>query len=346
MTMSPRERIQATIRYQPPDVLPLRILPGAGGLHKHGRKLVELIRSCGHDFSDLSGVSLPEPPGPEDFDSDGRYHAFRTDEWGTTWEYRIFGIWGHPSEWPLNDLSRLETYQPPNPAFESRDPEAERQDAARHKQRYYLLGSGGSIFEKMHSLRRFEDVLMDVTLGTPEIHRMADMVADNVRLHVAHSLAMGADGVAFGDDFGTASEMLVSPDVWRRFFKPRYRELFEPVLRANKDIFFHCCGQVTAILEDFRELGVTVIWPQLTAFELTDLAQRCRDLRLTVELHPDRGDLMQRGWPDQIRGYLARLFDVFDTAGGGSWLYVEIDPGFPFENVEALFDVAMRMRGQ
>jgi len=136
----------------------------------------------------------------------------------------------------------------------------------------------------------------------------------------------------------------VAPDVWRRFFKPRYRELFEPIRRANKDIFFHCCGRVTPILEDLREVGVTVIWPQLTAFELTDLARRCRELRLTVELHPDRGDLMQRCGPDQIRAYLARLFDVFDTTHGGSWLYLEIDPGFPFENVEALFDVARQMR--
>jgi hypothetical protein len=293
-------------------MLPLRILPAAGGLYEHGEKLAELIRSCGHDFGDLSGVSLPEPPGPEDFDSDGRYHTFRTDEWGTRWEYRIFGIWGHPIDWPLNDLRQLETYQPPQPAFD--DLETERQSAAEHRQRYYLLGSGGSIFEKMHSLRRFEDVLMDVTLGTPEIHRMADMIADNVRRHVAHSLAMGADGVAFGDDFGTACEMLMSPEVWRRFFKPRYDELFEPIRRANKDIFFHCCGQVSSILEDFRELGVTVLWPQLTAFEPADLARRCRDLELTVELHPDRGDLMQRCGPDDVREYLARLFDLFDAA--------------------------------
>jgi hypothetical protein len=29
---------------------------------------------------------------------------------------------------------------------------------------------------------------------------------------------------------------------------------------------------------------------------------------------------------------------------GGSWLYIEVDPGFPYENVEALFQVAMEAR--
>ena len=54
---------------------------------------------------------------------------------------------------------------------------------------------------------------------------------------------------------------------------------------------------------------------------------------------------MQRGTPEEIRAAVLRLLDVFDTANGGSWLYVEIDPGFPWRNVEALFRVAMEVRG-
>ena len=92
-------------------------------------------------------------------------------------------------------------------------------------------------------------------------------------------------------------------------------------------------------------MGVDVLWPQLTAFDLNDLARRLRDLRLAVELHPDRGDLMQRRKPDDVRSYVLRLVDTFDTLGGGSILYIEIDPGFPWPNVEALFRVAMELRG-
>jgi hypothetical protein len=54
---------------------------------------------------------------------------------------------------------------------------------------------------------------------------------------------------------------------------------------------------------------------------------------------------MQRGTPAQIRDYVLRLLDTFDTANGGSWLYIEIDPGFPWKNVEALFSVAREVRG-
>ena len=125
---------------------------------------------------------------------------------------------------------------------------------------------------------------------------------------------------------------------------PKHDILFEPIRRAGKRIFFHSCGQIGAILDDFRELGITAIWPQLPAFHLPELARRCRELRLAVQLHPDRGELMQRRSPAEVRHYVLRMLDTFDTAHGGSWLYIEIDPGFPWANVDALFETAMELR--
>ena len=49
------------------------------------------------------------------------------------------------------------------------------------------------------------------------------------------------------------------PKVWRRFYKPRYEALFAPIRKAGKRIFFHCCGQIGDILEDFAELGVDAL---------------------------------------------------------------------------------------
>ena len=63
-----------------------------------------------------------------------------------------------------------------------------------------------------------------------------------------------------------------------------------------------------------------------------------------VQLHPDRGDLMQRAGPEDVRAYVHRLVETFDTVHGGSWLFIEIDPGFPYANVEALFETAMELR--
>lgn len=94
-----------------------------------------------------------------------------------------------------------------------------------------------------------------------------------------------------------------------------------------------------------KELGVNVVWPQLPAYDLRELAAVCRDLQLCIELHPGRGDLMQRGTPAQVRDYILRLIDIFGTNAGGSWLYLEVDPGFPWENVRAMYETAFELRG-
>ena len=343
--MEPRERIAAALRFDAPDKVPLRIFPAAGGLYEHGQKLVDLLCRCGHDFGDLTNLAPPSPPGPDAFDEDGSYREFKTDPWGTRWEYRIFGVWGHPVEWPLGDWAKLNGYRPPAPPRpEGEGFERQRRETLAARQHFFCRGGGGSLFEKMHSLRRFEDVLMDLAQDTPEINRLGDLLLEHSAGCVDYSLKLGVDAIGFGDDFGTETALLISPKTWHSFFRPRYDRLFEPVRAAGKPIFFHCCGSIAPILPALRELGVSVIWPQLTAFDLRELAATCWDLGLVVELHPDRGELMQRGTPDQVRRYVHDLLAIFRTHEGGSWLYIEIDPGFPWPNVEALIETAIELR--
>ena len=344
--MLPRQRVQAALEFRSPDVLPLRIFPAAGGLYEPGQKLVDLIAACGHDFGPLDSLRVPAPPPKEHFDPDGRYHAITTDDWGTTWEFRFFGIWGHPLAWPIGEESDLDSYRAPAVVPLAGEKLAAAQQAGRElRKRYYHLAYGGGIFEKMFSLRRFEDVLIDLAEDNALVARMADMIAEHVAAQVGNALAADCDAVAFGDDFGTTEALMMSPAMWRRFFGTRYKTLCDPVLRAGKRVFLHSCGQLSAILPDLGELGITVLWPQLTLFDRAELRRRCRDLGICLELHPDRGELMQRGTPEQVREYILRLADDFDCAHGGAWLYLEVDPGFPWPNVEAMFETAMRLRG-
>lgn len=341
-----RERVLAAVEFRTPDRIPIQVNGSLGGLYEHGQKLLDLMLQCPNDFGGLGGLGLPQPP-PSDFDADGSYHHFSTDGWGVSWEYRIFGVWGHPYNEPLADFGKLATYQPPAPPPLS-GPEFEeaRQNVARHRQKYFRIGDGGMIWERMHFLRPYEDCMVDILSDTPEIHRVADLVTDYAEGCVRHHLAVGADAIQFGDDFGTQQAPLFPPAVWRRFFKPRYERLCAPIRQAGKKIFFHSCGQIAPLLDDLADLGVDAIWPQLPLFDQRELARRCRSLGLAVQLHPDRGDLMQRGTPQDVRDYIARLLENFGTASGGSWLYLEVDPGFKWENVQALFECAMLLNAR
>lgn len=343
--MTFRERVTKALNFEKPDKIPLEIHPSPAGLYEHGQKLLDLMRECGHDFGDSRNFQMPQMPGSNDFDSDGRYHLIKTDEWGTKWEYRIFGIWGHPIEWPLNDLNKLEDYKaPPVPPIGDPKFKVDRINADVHKQQYFLTGNGGELFEEMRSLRRFEYILMDIEDNTPEINRIADIIMNYDQELIKYSLALNVDAVTFGDDLGTSTALMISPATFRRFFKTRYRNLFDPVVHSGKHVVFHSCGQIMPVLEDLREVGVSAVWPQLPLYDLLELSRCCRNFGISVKLHPDRGELMQRGSPDAIRKYVYNLLETFDTANGGSWLYIEIDPGFPFENAETLLKIAMELR--
>ena len=342
--MLPRERMLAALAFKPVDIIPLEIHPSPAGLFDHGQKLLDLMRSIEHDFDDQSSLAVPVVP-PNEFDADGRYHKFTTDEWGTYWEHRIYGIWGYRMRYPLADISKLPTYQMPQiPLLEGDELKRAQAAGAAQRKRYYHHSGGVSLFETMQSLRPFEDVLIDIAQDTPEINALADRLVEHFQPMVANALAVDVDAVTFGDDFGTQQAMMISPKSWRRFFRPRYETLLEPVKRAGKLAFFHSCGAIGPILDDLRATGFDAIWPQLPLFDPLVLSKRCRDLGLSVQLHPDRGTLMQRATPQEVREYILRLVDEFDTLNGGSWLYLEVDPGFPWENVKVMFETAKELR--
>ena len=65
-----------------------------------------------------------------------------------------------------------------------------------------------------------------------------------------------------------------------------------------------------------------------------------------IALHPDRGELMIRSSADEVRRCVRRLAETFEVDRGGAWFYVEVDRGFPFDNVVALTETVAELRNR
>lgn len=342
--MTGRERVKAAMRYLAVDKVPLQYYYTPVGYYEHGDKLNDLFAALPGDFEPFERKPVPII-GPKDFDADGRYHAFRRDEWGTLWEYRIFGIAGIPLECPLEDIAHLPNYRFPDIAqYTAFDIERIKRQWGQHQTQHYKLHGVGSLIERLKSVRSDAETLMDIAQDTPEINAIADHIMEQNASEVRLAILAGADGIAFGDDYGMEKTMLLSPTMWRRFFKPRLRALFRPAVEAQLDIVFHSCGMVTPILEDLREIGATAIWPQLPTYDMKELADRCRALGLAVAIHTDRARTMTYGTPQSVRELVMREFDTFRMMDGGSWFYVEADNGFPYENIQSLIETIAQWR--
>ncbi len=342
--MNSRERVNAAIHFKPVDKVPLQYNYTPVGYFEHGDKLNELYKAYPDDFGPFEYKQVPVLTKNQ-LDENGNYHEFKKDEWDTVWEYRIYGIAGIPHIYPLSDMDKLKDYiVPSHPDIGSEQFLIDKQQAVEHKKNYYLSRFAGTIIEKLKALCPDENVYCDMAEGTKEINQLADMIVEYYEKKIQYLLAIDVDGFYFGDDYGTEKSMLLSPSLWRSFFKPRWERLFEPIKKAGKNIHFHSCGYVLPILEDLKELCVHSIWPQLPAYDMVEFAKYCRSLKLAVAIHTDRANVMTFGTPSQVKDLVKKEYEVFRMQEGGSWFYVEADNGFPFENMEALVETIAQYR--
>ena len=60
----------------------------------------------------------------------------------------------------------------------------------------------------------------------------------------------GVDIVWIGDDLGTQRSLVMSPDQYREWYKPRHLRIIQHLRQIGPDVLvaFHCCGFVTALI--------------------------------------------------------------------------------------------------
>ncbi len=343
--MTGQERVKAAIHYQKVDRVPVQFYYTPVGFYEHGEQLNDLYATLPGDFQPFVRQMIPRL-APESFTADGHFHEYRQDEWGTVWEYRIFGVAGIPKKHPIASADEIDDYTlPPAPSLAGPAFTAFRQEIRRLSGLgYYTLGPCYSLYERLIALYGDENVLCDIALDEPAINRLANRIMAFNAQAVSRAVAAGCDGISFGDDYGSQQALLFSPACWRRFFKPRLQALFAPAVRAGLAVHFHSCGQIWPILADLKEIGVSSIWPQMPLYDMGELARHCRSLGLAVAIHTDRANTMTYGTPQMVRDLVRREYETFRMDEGGSWFYIEADNGFPFANIQALVETIREIR--
>jgi hypothetical protein len=313
------------------------------GLHVHGHKLLNLFKAYPPD-NPIVFDEIPGPP-PGTVDERGRYHETRTDEWGTTWEWRIFGLYGHPKGYPITDMRDAGDYVfPAVPAIGSTEYRTEKAQVDEERSGYLVFRGLLSLFEKLCSLYPMDRVLMDLATGDRHLLRFIDRMVDRGLQVVDYYLAMRVDGIWFADDWGTQTSQIISPETFRRVYVPRYRRLMEPIQRAGAKVLFHTCGDLGVILDQLIDLGVDLVWPQISVYDDEALAQKCQRHGVTIYIHPDRQQLIPLGTPAEIEAAIRKYADRYHDLGGGGIFYVEIENDAPFENAKALIEAVNRYR--
>jgi uroporphyrinogen decarboxylase len=178
-------------------------------------------------------------------------------EWGFTWQ-RLDETMGQPRSYLIDDWADLARLQAPDPRAPFRFAGVGAFNAA-YPDRFRLASLGLSGFTTMWCLREFDRLMLDMAADPEHVAALADVVFGFEEALIAELPRHHFDAVALFDDWGTQSGLLISPGLWRSLFKPRYARQFALAHSLGLHVYFHCCGQIGAIIPDMIEIGVDLL---------------------------------------------------------------------------------------
>ena len=255
--MTSRERVLRTLEFNAPDRVPVDLWSLPRARLVHGEAFDRLYRAHDPDIVSVWGP-FDRWFAPEYYQQ-GRY----TDPWGSVWAKQEGGppiaVW----EPVFADYKRLEGYEPPVAWFLSEWDAAQGEIAgriaqARHSGKF-IIGGWINLFERMRLLRGPEELFCDIAREEDGLFRVMEIVMRYMRSYLERWLEMDIDAVFFDDNWGARSSLLIPVRIWRRMFRPLYRELIGRTRAAGKKVFFHSGGYIWDLYPELIESGADAV---------------------------------------------------------------------------------------
>lgn len=243
-------------------------------------------------------------------------------EWGFKWERHDKTV-GQPREEVLKDWNELDKLVIPDAFDKDRFAKVMETMEQYGDDRYYLASLVLTGFTIMTFLRGFTNTMEDFYDERENIEKLADIVFGFEENIIKQLKEYGFHVVAFFDDWGTQSNLLISPSLWREFFKPRYKKLFDLAHENGLEVYFHCCGYIYDIIPDFIEIGVDML--NLSQPNLFDIEKIGREFggKVTFVCPVSYQTTSLSGTKEDIYADVKRLVDNLGCYNGGLIGYVE-----------------------
>jgi len=151
--------------------------------------------------------------------------------------------------------------------------------------------------------------------------------------------------IQVGDDLGTQTGSQISPEMYRRFFKPRHQELYA-YIHEHFDgfLFLHSCGSLRALLPDLIDVGVQVINPVQTSAAGMDPGELKREFGKNLAFWGggcETQSTLRLGTPQEVAAEVRERIRIFSQGGGYVFNQVHnVLNDVPPENVVAMYEAA------
>jgi len=145
-----------------------------------------------------------------------------------------------------------------------------------------------------------------------------------------------------GTDFGGQDGLLISPDLFRELWKPFYRKINDWVHRNTSwKTFYHSCGSVVDLLDDFVDMGADVLNPAQVSARGMDpefLKERYGEKLVFWGGGVDTQHTLPFGSPEDVAREVREHVRTFGRGGGFVFNAVHnIQANVSVENLLAMF---------
>jgi uroporphyrinogen decarboxylase len=329
--MTRRERVLRCLNFDGPDRPPrdLWLLPAAR--RTHGDAAIDAFqRRWPVDFVQC-GVGRPPP---RQATGDPYAAGVSTDEWGCRYENLIAGVHGEVKTPILDDYAKLDGLRPP---VELLDVNRAEVDAFCRGTDAFVFASGwAKPFERMQFLRGSENLLLDIAEDGDDLKALIALVHGFFREQYERWAATAVDALVMMDDWGSQQSLLISPQTWRRLFKPLYAEYVRIAHAAGKKFFMHSDGCIRDLYPELIEIGVDAINSQLFCMDIEEIGRCCRG-RIAFWGEIDRQQILPFGTVADVRAAVRRVRGNL-WQNGGCIAQFSFEGETRLENAEAAFD--------
>jgi len=275
------------------------------------------------------------------------------DSWKISWEQRRGDLYFHQMSWPLKNSTLCEALQ--NYSFPVPDADyittKVNNDLKKVADYFPVFDRDcAGMFEMSQRLRGMEELFMDLYLDELAVEKLAEELLVYKCAYWDIILPLIPDNpessfvVTEADDFGTDASLLISPELIRKIYLPRLKQLISHIktIRPQAEISFHSCGAVRQIIPDLIEAGVDILNPvQYTAagMELSGLKKDFGKDLIFWGGCIDTSKILPYGTPDDVSDEVKRVLDIMAPGGGFVAAAIHnIQADVPKDNVIKLFE--------
>lgn len=129
--------------------------------------------------------------------------------------------------------------------------------AATGPDRLLCAFSGTGLFEECHFLMGFADTLTNLYEHPKEMHELIDYICEfKLKVMKIFCEKFHPDAIFFHDDWGAKTQLFMSPEMWREFFKEPYRKIYGYIRSQGVIAIHHADSYLNPIVEDMAEIGI------------------------------------------------------------------------------------------